>query len=252
MLLLPRWVYPLFVHQTGLCPPDQLSAVQLLPGKTIQVTAQQLRTFRLPAPYKSMCTDYKAQGSFPEFKGILNFDLCMHKCGMELEVTHCGCVQATYEFTASYPFPTCDFGESEQCKSALTANGTYDRCAHVCGLPCEQILYDVRISAISDEQGPARERTEKFTLKLRFRSDIEELVLYQPTLTRIELLAYAGGYLGIWLGMSALAFLLDLHGKAYWHKKEIKRIFSTMLTPSGQSLWLKKKQRWIDPVIRVR
>ncbi|XP_075539743.1 uncharacterized protein LOC142574579 [Dermacentor variabilis] len=159
MLLLPRWVYPLFVHQTGLCPPDQLSAVQLLPGKTIQVTAQQLRTFRLPAPYKSMCTDYKSQGSFPEFKGILNFDLCMHKCGMELEVTHCGCVQATYEFTASYPYPTCDFGESEQCKLALTANGTYDRCARVCGLPCEQILYDVRISAISDEQGPARERT---------------------------------------------------------------------------------------------
>ncbi|XP_049271166.1 uncharacterized protein LOC125758230 [Rhipicephalus sanguineus] len=43
MLLLPKWVYPLFVHQTGLSPPDQLSAVQLLPGKVIQVSVKQAR-----------------------------------------------------------------------------------------------------------------------------------------------------------------------------------------------------------------
>ncbi|KAL3254325.1 hypothetical protein MRX96_054219 [Rhipicephalus microplus] len=251
MLLLPRWFYPLFVHQTGLCPPDQLSAVQLLPGKTIQVTVKQLHTFRLPAPYKSMCTDYKSQGSFPEFQGMLNYDLCMQKCGMELEVTHCGCVQAVYEFTASYPFPTCNFSRSEQCKTALTENNTYDVCSRICGLPCEQVLYDVRISAISDEQGSTRERMEKFTLKLRFRSDIEELVLYQPTLTRIELLAYAGGYLGIWLGMSALGFLLNLHGRAYLHKREIQKIVNAFFTRGEQNLRLRKKPRWTDPVIRI-
>ncbi|XP_077508323.1 uncharacterized protein LOC144119624 [Amblyomma americanum] len=218
MLLLPRWVYPLFVHQTGLTPPDQLSAVQLLPGKTIQVTVQQLRTVRLPAPYKSKCTDYELLGSFKEFKGRLNYDLCVHKCSMELEVIHCGCVQSAYEFTASYPSPTCDLNESENCKATLAANDTYAKCERICGLPCEEIHYDVRISGISDEQGPPLEAKEKFTLKLRYRSDIEELVLYQPTLTSVELLAYAGAYLGIWLGASALAFLLDLYGKVGVHK----------------------------------
>ncbi|XP_077508322.1 uncharacterized protein LOC144119623 [Amblyomma americanum] len=184
MMLLPQRVYPLFVHQTGLSPPDQLSAVQLLPGKIMHVSVKQLRTFRLPAPYKSKCTDYKELGPFPEFKGILNYDLCMQKCAMELEVLHCGCVQLTHEFTASYPAPTCDFAVTESCQAELAANGTYDKCKRICGLPCEQIHYDVRISAISDEQGPAQPtRGKLFTLKLRYRSDIEELVLYQPTLT---------------------------------------------------------------------
>lgn len=251
MLLLPQWVYPLFVHQTGLSPPDQLSAVQLLPGKVIQVTVKQLRTFRLPAPYKSMCTDYKALGHFPEFKGLLNYDLCMQKCGMELEVLHCGCIHAAYEFTASYPHPTCDFTFSESCKNALSANGTYDKCNRICGLPCEQIHYDVRISGISDEPGPQQTRREKFTLKLRFRSDIEELVLYQPSLTRIELLAYAGGYLGIWLGVSALAFLLDLHGTVKTHKKEIGKLLGDVWAKKLRSFG-PKQQQWTDRVIRIR
>ncbi|KAL1422644.1 hypothetical protein MTO96_021858 [Rhipicephalus appendiculatus] len=158
-----------------------------------------------------MCTDYKVLGLFPEFKGMLNYDLCMQKCAMELEVIHCGCIQVTYEFTASYPAPTCDFTASGDCFSALTANGTYEKCKHTCGLPCE----------------------ERFTLKLRYRSDTEELVLYQPTLTRIELMAYAAGYLGIWLGVSVMTFLLDLQGWMKAHK-------------------LKKKGSWIDPVIAIR
>ncbi|XP_037512125.2 uncharacterized protein LOC119388785 [Rhipicephalus sanguineus] len=180
-----------------------------------------------------MCTDYKAMGHFPEFKGMLNYDLCMQKCAMELEVIHCGCIQVTYEFTASYPAPTCDFTASGDCFSALTANGTYAKCKRACGLPCEQIHYDVRITGISNEQGPAKAARERFTLKLRYRSDTEELVLYQPTLTRIELMAYAAGYLGIWLGVSVMTFLLDLQGWIKTHK-------------------LKKKERWIDPVITIR
>ncbi|XP_042146268.1 amiloride-sensitive sodium channel subunit alpha [Ixodes scapularis] len=215
MLLLPAWSYPIFVHQTGHCPPDKLPAVVLLPGKVIQVTVKQLRTIRLPSPYKSMCTDYKSMGSFPEFKGFLNHDLCMQKCSMELEVRHCGCVLADYEFTASYPAPTCDFGPTDTCYNALMGNGSYDECKRSCTLPCEQVHYDVRMSSISDDEGPYR---QTFKLKLKYRSDVEDLVIYHPTLTIIELAAYTGAYLGIWLGTSVVTFLLDLHTKAMQHK----------------------------------
>lgn len=92
---------------------------------------------------------------------------------------------------------------------------------------------------------------EKFTLKLRFRSDIEELVLYQPSLTRIELLAYAGGYLGIWLGVSALAFLLDLHGTAKTHRKEIGKLLGDVWAKKLRSFG-PKQQRWTDRVIPIR
>ncbi|CAN7986506.1 unnamed protein product, partial [Ixodes hexagonus] len=231
MLLLPIWTYPLFVHQTGICPPDKLPAVVLLPGKVIQVTVKQLRTFRLPSPYKSMCTDYKSKGSFPEFKGFLNHDLCMQKCNMELEVRHCGCVLADYEFTASYSAPTCDFGATDACYNALRANNTYGECKRSCGLPCEQVHYDVRMSSISDnERGYAALITgryanvpychfrQTFKLKLKYRSEIEDMIIYHPTLTMIELAAYTGAYLGIWLGTSVVTFLLDLHTKAVKHK----------------------------------
>ncbi|XP_050046394.3 uncharacterized protein [Dermacentor andersoni] len=252
MLFLPKWVYPLFVHQTGISPPDQLSAVQLLPGKVIHVTVKQLRTFRLPAPYKSMCTDYRALGTFPEFKGMLNYDICMQKCAMELEVIHCGCVQVTHEFTASYPAATCDFTASGSCFAALTANGTYAKCKRSCGLPCEQIHYDVRITEISNEQGPTRKTRESFTLKLRFRSDIEELVLYQPTLTRIEFIAYAAGYLGIWLGLSVMTFLLDMLGMMRTPKRAIEEAFGDIWTKKDLRLRLKNRERWTDRVIDIR
>ncbi|CAN8016472.1 unnamed protein product [Ixodes persulcatus] len=124
MLLLPVGSYPIFVHQTGHCPPDKLPAVVLLPGKVIQVTVKQLRTIRLPSPYKSMCTDYKSMGSFPEFKGFLNHD-------------------------------------ANVCYNALMKNGSYSECKRSCTLPCEQT----------------------FKLKLKYRSDVEDLVIYHPTLT---------------------------------------------------------------------
>ncbi|XP_064461052.1 uncharacterized protein LOC135371011 [Ornithodoros turicata] len=248
LLLLPMWVYPLVVHATGMCPPDKLASVMLQPGKIMEVTVKQLRTHRLPAPYKSMCTNYRVMGTFHEFRGYLNLDLCIQKCSMELEVKHCGCILTTYEFTALYPAPTCEFTIADHCKSSLTKNGTYLWCKKICGLPCEQLHYDVRVASISDEKGTRQEIRSKFTLKLKYRSETEELVLYHPSLTVNELLAYIGAYFGIWLGMSVASLVLNLEKWVRRHKTTVEDIMM-WLERRHHRFMMNRIKRW--PMHRI-
>ncbi|XP_075548442.1 uncharacterized protein LOC142582501 isoform X3 [Dermacentor variabilis] len=146
------------VHQARTCPADKLTAVSLQPGKLLTVVVSQRRVERLPSPYKSQCSDYIARGIYPAFEGYLNYDSCMQHCSMKLEHERCGCVRPQHEFAGAVGWTNCHIQESGACFHALNASGAYTRCESRCGLPCEEIVYDVKLAGITEEDGFKHDR----------------------------------------------------------------------------------------------
>ncbi|XP_075535702.1 uncharacterized protein LOC142571302 [Dermacentor variabilis] len=68
----------------------------------------------------------------------------------------------------------------------------------------------------------ARNRTDKFTFVVKFSSDTQRVLQYQPNLSIVEAFGYFGGYIGIWLGFSLLSVLLNL--EAHMAKISAKRM----------------------------
>ncbi|KAH8034349.1 hypothetical protein HPB51_023353 [Rhipicephalus microplus] len=52
--------------------------------------------------------------------------------------------------------------------------------------------------------------TDKFSFIIKFSSDTQRVLQYQPNLSIVEAFGYFGGYIGIWLGFSLLSVLLNL------------------------------------------
>ncbi|XP_077507854.1 degenerin deg-1-like [Amblyomma americanum] len=218
------------VHQARTCPVDKLTAVALQPGKLLTVAVSQRRVQRLPSPYKSKCSDYIARGIYPAFEGYLNYDSsayiwrpdgqsCMQHCSMELERERCGCVRPQHEFAGAVGWTNCQLQESGACFHALNASGAYTSCERRCGLPCEEIVYDVKLSGITEEGGFKHDRKNSVGLEVKFSSDVQQVVQYVPVITRVEVLGYLSGYLGIWLGLSLATVALQAHKRfcpAHW------------------------------------
>ncbi|XP_077545774.1 epithelial sodium channel subunit beta-like [Haemaphysalis longicornis] len=190
------------VHQQRTCPADKMAAVALQPGKLLTVAVSQRRVERLPSPYKSHCSDYVARGVYPAFEGYLNYDSCMQQCGMDLERQRCDCVRPQNEFAGAVGWRNCGLQESDACFHALNASGAYVACERRCGLPCKEIVYDVKVAGVSQEEGTAHGPTNSVGLVVKFSSDVEQVIQYMPMLTQVEVVGYLSGYLGIWLGLS--------------------------------------------------
>ncbi|KAL1440583.1 hypothetical protein MTO96_001137 [Rhipicephalus appendiculatus] len=196
------------VHQARTCPADKLTAVSLQPGKLLTVAVSQRRVERLPSPYKSHCSDYVARGVYPAFEGYLNYDSCVQHCDMKLERERCGCVRPQHEFAGAVGWTNCNIQEAGACFHALNASGAYTSCQRRCSLPCEEIVYDVKLAGITEEDGFKSGPKNSVGLEVKFSSDVQQVVQYVPVITRVEVLGYLSGYLGIWLGLSlsTLAF----------------------------------------------
>ncbi|KAL3222253.1 hypothetical protein MRX96_028515 [Rhipicephalus microplus] len=130
---------PLILHSPYSCPPDKLSSVMIQPGMTYSIAISQpekdssvasmtLSRFhgdhvtrpwlirrqsqgskekveRLPAPYKSSCTDYISMGNQKKYFGYYTQDICVQNCEMTLEMKHCQCVRTHHEFAATFGGP---------------------------------------------------------------------------------------------------------------------------------------------------
>ncbi|CAN8019929.1 unnamed protein product [Ixodes persulcatus] len=171
---------PTVVHSPRTCPPDKLSAVALQPGKLLSVAVRQALV-RLPSPYKSHCSDYIEKGVVPALQGYLNYDSCVQHCAMELERAQCGCVRPLHEFAGTVGWKNCPIQESDACFHLLNDSGVYESCNDKCGLPCEEVVYDVRVTGVSDLQGP-NERN-RFGILVKFASDVQQLIHYEPVFT---------------------------------------------------------------------
>ncbi|CAN7980031.1 unnamed protein product [Ixodes pacificus] len=173
---------------------------------------------RLPPPFASKCTDYKARGIKKEFMGYLTQDLCVQECMIKQEGKTCGCVRPQHEYGSQFEFPTCTFQTTVICDKQIT-NKTLTKCMKKCGAPCEETSYDVRLTSLGED------RKEKgrisFSVSVKFSSDSQKIFEYQPKLTVIEAFGYMGGYIGMWLGLSLYSLITD--GELWLRKFFTKR-----------------------------
>ncbi|XP_065297013.1 uncharacterized protein [Dermacentor albipictus] len=70
--------------------------------------------------------------------------------------------------------------------------------------------YDVRLSSLAVDKSMPGKGADKFTFVIKFSSDTQRVLQYQPNLSIVEAFGYFGGYIGIWLGFSLLSVLLNL------------------------------------------
>ncbi|CAN7993408.1 unnamed protein product [Ixodes hexagonus] len=202
-------------------PPRRVCCVRLIIASMLKACINNdQRLVRLPSPYKSHCSDYAKRGVVPALQGYLNYDSCMQLCAMELERDQCGCVRPMHEFAGAVGWKNCLIQESDACFHLLNDSGIYESCSDKCGLPCEEVVYDVRVTGVSDLQGP-NERPERFGIcsrnrvgiLVKFGSDVQQLIHYEPVFTSIEVLGYLSGYLGIWLGFCFATGALEAQSK---------------------------------------
>ncbi|XP_018497646.1 amiloride-sensitive sodium channel subunit alpha-like [Galendromus occidentalis] len=219
---MPTNVFPLVVHAPNSAPPDRLTAITMQPGAVFEVAMKQQRIRRLKAPYKSKCVDYGALGYKQEFGGYLNFDLCLQNCSMHLELKRCGCIRSAHEYAGHQRYPICNFTYGDSCGHMMYASDVYKVCEKICGMPCEQISYDLKLVSLGLESGSTSDKKNKFTLKLSFGSDAEEVTKYVPAFTYTECLAYIGAYMGTWIGIAYLDTLLSFESWYATNKRFIK------------------------------
>ncbi|CAN7982932.1 unnamed protein product, partial [Ixodes hexagonus] len=199
---------PLVIHRTETCPPDRLSSITMKPGLTYTVSVAQQTVRRLPPPFASKCTDYKARGIKKEFGGYLTQDLCVQECLIKQEGKTCGCVRPQHEYGSNFNFPTCTFQTTQICDKQIT-NKTLTKCIKKCGAPCEETSYDVRLTSLGEDRIVDRRHKTSFSVFVKFSSDSQKIFEYQPKLTVIEAFGYMGGYIGMWLGLSLYSLITD-------------------------------------------
>ncbi|XP_037508872.2 amiloride-sensitive sodium channel subunit alpha [Rhipicephalus sanguineus] len=179
---------PLILHSPYSCPPDKLSSVMIQPGMTYTIAVSQEKVERLPAPYKSSCTDYISMGNQKKYFGHYTQDICVQNCEMTLDMKHCQCVRTHHEFAATFGGQVCDIIRDDICTRKVENLGTYQLCLSRCRVACQ----------------------DKFSFIIKFSSDTQRVLQYQPNLSIVEAFGYFGGYIGIWLGFSLLSVLLHL------------------------------------------
>ncbi|XP_050052662.1 epithelial sodium channel subunit beta-like isoform X2 [Dermacentor andersoni] len=201
---------PLVLHSPYSCPPDKLSSVMIKPGMMYTIAISQEKVERLPSPYKSSCNDYISMGIQKKYFGYYTQDICVQDCEMNLEMKHCQCVRTHHEFAATFGGIVCDIIRDDICTRKVENLGAYQLCLTRCRVACQETKYDVRLSSLAVDKSMPGKGTDKFTFVVKFSSDTQRVLQYQPNLSIVEAFGYFGGYIGIWLGFSLLSVLLNL------------------------------------------
>ncbi|XP_075550136.1 uncharacterized protein LOC142583533 [Dermacentor variabilis] len=201
--------YPLIVHEPEVCPPEKLAPIHLRQGMRYTVSIAQVIFRRLPYPSASRCTDYRGRGRVGAYFGYMNYAVCLQDCLIQQELRTCGCAFHDHEFAAtSFNGILCSSEKKSKCVKMFSRDLNYNICKERCSQPCSEITYDVKLTGLSDNE-PGQNQSS-FTARIRFATNSLTVYDYQRRLTEQEALAYIGGYLGIWLGVSLYSIYVVL------------------------------------------
>nr|XP_050035781.1 degenerin deg-1-like [Dermacentor andersoni] len=201
--------YPLIVHEPEVCPPEKLAPIHLRQGMRYTVSIAQRVFRRLPYPSASRCTDYRGRGRVGAYFGYMNYAVCLQDCLIQQELKTCGCAFHDHEFAAtSFNGVLCSSEKKSKCVKMFSRDLNYNICKERCSQPCSEITYDVKLTGLADNE-PGQNQSS-FTARIRFATSSLTVYDYQRRLTEQEALAYIGGYLGIWLGVSLYSIYVVL------------------------------------------
>ncbi|KAG8198522.1 hypothetical protein JTE90_017387 [Oedothorax gibbosus] len=181
--------------------------ISLEPGKMYNIYVSQTVTERLPAPYRTNCTDYLKLWRENGGHGPLTGRSCSEKCKMERMLQSVGCVSQS----VSYPNNNNTICENNKIFPSLEI---VEGCSRECADACIETTYHVRVEVqaeLSVKCLPEDMNCKYKDMYLNFLFNRFEVTkfLHEPKFESVGVFSYIGGYMGMWLGISLVA-LFDL------------------------------------------
>ncbi|XP_077547552.1 uncharacterized protein LOC144159723 [Haemaphysalis longicornis] len=152
-------------------------------------------------------------GNQKKYFGYYTQDICAQNCEMTLDMKYCQCVRTRHEFSAMFGGQICDVIRDDICARKVESLQTNQLCLSRCRMACEETKYDVRLSSLAVDKSKHGQGKDKFSFIIKFSSDTQRVLQYQPNLSTVEAFGYFGGYVGIWLGFSLLSLLLNVEAR---------------------------------------
>lgn len=229
----------LVVHSTGHIGSIRDTSRRIKPGNSYDIIVRRSLTKRLPPPYKSMCRDYRRDGSkfFTEREGSfasieLDKTTCIRNCIVRLTTTKCNCwpVEVPYfdgdsmiENSGNYSM--CPWNSDGVVQSHVSDSmyiNCYKKfhsgCSKECRLGCvtedyrQSVLHSAWPSresfliASSEEELAERYRLKKCCarLSIKYLEFMENQHVMLPSMTLTQLVSNIGGIVSALVGVSAI------------------------------------------------
>ncbi|KAG8198524.1 hypothetical protein JTE90_017389 [Oedothorax gibbosus] len=181
--------------------------IVLVPGKAYNIYVSQKVTKRLPAPYRTNCTDYLKLWRENGGRGPLTGKSCAEKCKMERMLQSVGCVPQS----VSYPNNNNTICDDIKIVPTLEI---LEGCSRECADACSETTYHLRVEVDVDltlecAANDTNCKQNKMDLCFLFNRFEVTTFVHEQKFERVSVFSYIGGYMGLWLGVSLVA-LFDL------------------------------------------
>lgn len=205
-------------HSARIYPDPFSDGFQLRPGFTYSFALQKFTNELLTLPYKTNCTDYeKLPWTRKQEDRKLSTRMCTAECSQHQQLKECDYVTDNIRLFFDDWSDKVQDPEKEECAEQVS-NITIDYCRSLCRVPCKQTSFKVTSdsSAWPRKDKNLPKELGKWTLanitknlvRVRIYFSTMEHTIYKnyPKYRPLELFSYLGGYVGIWLGISLVAF----------------------------------------------
>ncbi|GIY81644.1 amiloride-sensitive sodium channel subunit alpha [Caerostris darwini] len=197
------------IHDPDSTPSPEDEGFNISPGYETFVSLKKTTTYRLPAPFRDKCVDYRECKGF----SISNKNECVRACIQVQNYEKCNCTDKTLVVMSDLT-PCNMSNDAEMC----CLNDVIDNLANIkpicdCPQPCRFVNFNEKLSmAIWPSKALVRKEEkyiapDKDILRLNvFYSTLERTTYTQkPMFEKYELLSFLGCELGLWLGLSLIA-----------------------------------------------
>ncbi|GFU48165.1 amiloride-sensitive sodium channel subunit gamma [Nephila pilipes] len=198
------------IHDPNETPTPEEQGFDVGPGYETSISLRQSVVFRLPAPFRDRCVDYRIR----EESSVSNQKDCVRTCIQTENFAKCGCIDQTLDVMNGLQ-PCNLINDSEMCcLDDILKNMTKHGPTCDCPQPCISVSYnEVLSTAIWPSKALISSGLYMFrghkdeALRLNiFYSSLEKAVYEQkPKFEGFELISYLGCELGLWLGLSLLS-----------------------------------------------
>ncbi|GIX71882.1 degenerin deg-1 [Caerostris extrusa] len=212
------------VHSPYEDPNPSENGFNISPGFETQVSLTKTSVQRLPAPYRDRCVEYKASNA-SDLASASHFS-CIRECIQQTSQEICGCVDPF--IPVGFQATSCNLKNNTQmsCLDDVLENMDEN------GLPCEcssslgwtedprcDLYRDLNLGSVNlSESYPIRknrwyesfETDPRAKLKVFYGSLDHTIYSQRAMFSDSELYGQLGGHLGLWLGVSLIAFCMNM------------------------------------------
>lgn len=214
-----RWNAPIYkknnmilyfaMHSPNSIPPfNRLNYLQLEVGFAYSIAYSRIKSKLLEPPYATNCYDYRNNKMTEAQSRSECIEICVNKMLRK-------CVPCLHRSGTVFRKETiaknemmCTFRTSYDCLNAKNKEYNHvllnDLCENECKNDCDQEFYDFEIR--NKEANHYYSWSSLIDIKVMHRNSPDMMIEHLPKMTLIDFMSSFGGLMGIWLGLSVIAF----------------------------------------------